>query len=80
MGVLWLLGGKAQFKDEVYFPSSFTEINNFPLKTALLEQLQMQFGFQTLLTCRKVVVADQQILLLLNAKNLDEAREYPLCY
>jgi len=39
MGVMWLLGGKAQFKDNFYFPSSFTEINNFPLKTTLLEQL-----------------------------------------
>jgi hypothetical protein len=39
-GVMWILGGRALFKDNVYFPGNLNEVCNFPLKTQLMDHFQ----------------------------------------
>ena len=39
-GALWVIGGKAPFKDDTYFPDCINQINNFPLRTMLMEFLK----------------------------------------
>jgi len=36
-GAMWILGGRAGFKDNVYFPGNLNEVSNFPLKTQLMD-------------------------------------------
>jgi len=68
-GVLWIFGGKFNFKDELYFPASMNEVCNFPLKTSLLEFLQKQFGSDVLISCKQVVMSPTQIVILIETNN-----------